>query len=460
MVPHPEEELLGSSPFSRTERKIPTGRPALFWSEHRPGAVLIAFVAASLLTILLQVAVSPPLTGPHFEGIDYYGMAAGSHGLARYFYAGRILHPLIVGWVSTLTHAPLALAFYVTNIVALFVFYFFVFLYGFAAEPSPGWQQALLLGCMLATPSVVSPIFAYYWQDLFHAALLAVFFFTLRSNPYLALPVLFALHLTRESTILLTITLVAAALIKGRRRLAVASSLVGVGGVAFSSHFVTGPGNIHRLPMPLFDLLKVGFNFSANILGAVFWTDTIAATNPAFPPVWKMNVPPSWHLHAIREIGFSSFTVMYPLHTLLVMLCAFGILPVLVFRSWRSLGWRQLRGADFSMLTAVLYGALAFVVTPLIGSNTTLERYALYAWPIFLVATWPILNAALAYAPGRAAAVCYLNLLCGWTPMALHAWAVGVPRFFPCSLAIAMAVAAYALTFYLTTDWRFPASAD
>jgi hypothetical protein len=281
---------------------------------------------------------------------------------------------------------------------------------------------------------------------MFYAALLAVFFLLFRGNVYWGLAVLFALHLTRESTIVLTFALVAAALIKNRRMLAALAAVVGAGGWATAAHFVT-VGNKHGLSTALFDLLKIGYNFAGNILGMVFWTDTNAATTHCLP-TWTMPVPRSWHLGAVHQIGFCGFEPHYVLHTWLVMACAFGILPVVFLRSLRPHLWLKLRYTDLPALVAIVYGALTFLLVPLIGTNGTLERYVVYAWPIFVFGTLPVLRRIASQDPRRAAALCCLNLVCSWAPVAASAWDVGWEPAIV--LVLLLAALGYGLAYHLT----------
>jgi hypothetical protein len=71
-------------------------------------------------------------------------------------------------------------------------------------------------------------------------------------------------------------------------------------------------------------------------------------------------------------------------HPLLLMLCSFGLLPlctVYLLRYHRGTLWTE----DLFTRFCVVYGALSFLVAPLLGH--TVERLFLYAWPIFLLAT-------------------------------------------------------------------------
>lgn len=413
---------------------------------YRRSAAVLAFASAALLTLVLQLAIGPRLIGPAFEGVDYFAMAGGAHGVARFYYAGRILHPFVVGAFAAATHLPLSLVFYIANVLALFVFLFVVFEYVLGAEVHRDWGQTFRLASIVVTAALVAPIKHFYIQDIFYAALLAVFFLLFRGNVYWGLAVLFALHLTRESTIVLTFALVAAALIKNRRMLAALTAVVGAGGWATSAHFVT-VGNKHGLSTALFDLLKIGYNFAQNILGMVIWTDTNAATTHC-SPTWTMPVARSWHLGAVQQIGFCGFEPRYVLHTWLVMVCAFGILPIVFLRSLRPHLWLKLRYADHPTLVAIVYGALTFLMVPLIGTNGTLERYVLYAWPIFVFGTLPVLRRIASQDPQRAAELCYLNLVCSWAPVAASVWDVGWKPAIV--LVLLLAALGYGLAYHLT----------
>ncbi|HKN11459.1 MAG TPA: hypothetical protein VJ376_18555, partial [Pseudomonadota bacterium] len=82
-----------------------------------------------------------------------------------------------------------------------------------ADGPEAGWLALPLL----ATPVVSENLYNYYFPDLFFAALCAVFFLAMRFSPWLSLPLLLLLHLTRESTVLLTASLIAVSLYTDRK---------------------------------------------------------------------------------------------------------------------------------------------------------------------------------------------------------------------------------------------------
>jgi hypothetical protein len=226
---------------------------------------------------------------------------------------------------------------------------------------------------LLVTAVVIDSYRNYYWHDLFYAALCALFFLVLRASPWASLPILFLLYLTRESTIVLVGVLALVAAMQRRWKFCVLAVFVGLAAMrADSALFAHALANQHGLAPALLDILKVPYNFALNVCGLEFWTNTNAAT--LHPPIWVVHVPAWLHLGNIREVGYSGFFWERPVRTLLIMSTAFGILPLAVVRAAKR-NWRRLLLSQFQMATAVFYGALMFVLTPLMG--TLPDRYVL-----------------------------------------------------------------------------------
>jgi len=266
-----------------------------------------------------------------------------------------------------------------------------------ASDSSTAW----LVLPLLATPVLVGNLCNYYFADLFFAALCAVFFLTQQFSLWLSLPVLFLLHLTRESTIVLTAALIIVSLYDGRKGFAATVLAVGIFGLAVTSRFAhRGIPNKHGLSTVLFDVLKVFYN-AAHLFGLLFWTDT-NALEIVRRPIWTIHV----HFGTIREFGFCGFDWAFPAMTLLIMSSAFGVLPLQLairyFRDWKA-------PASLDQRTAALYGALAFLMTPLVGN--WIGRYVLYAFPLFWMA------GPLAFSRGRLVrCVVVASVVSTWIP--------------------------------------------
>ncbi|MBV8135199.1 MAG: hypothetical protein JO121_06090, partial [Deltaproteobacteria bacterium] len=150
--------------------------------------------AALVLALLICFFLLPPIQRPEQQGYpdskSYFAIANGDAQAAYYYYAGRVLHPLTARLVAHLFGLSLPDGFRTVACLSLILLYVIV-----AAEVG----DPALLG-LLTLAIVVRAFRTYYLPDLFYASLLAIFFSCFRRNMWLALPVLFLLHLSREST--------------------------------------------------------------------------------------------------------------------------------------------------------------------------------------------------------------------------------------------------------------------
>ena len=405
---------------------------------------------ALVLGSALAMAFRPAVYAPYDEAHDYVAIANGDYSGLYSYYAGRVLHPLVARLVASITRTAIdARVFIRVSITSLLGFFCCLGIY-YATET--GLSGALWL-LLLVTPTLLDSYRNYYWHDLFYAALCALFFLLLRARGWMALPILFLLYLTRESTLLLVVALVIGAALRRDWKFGLASALVGVAGMQVDSALVARAlPNHHGISTTLLDLLKVPYNFAFNVCGLEFWTNTNAATTD--PPSWVTNVPAWLHLGNIREVGYSGFSWTRPAGTLLVLATAFGLLPIVIAHaiargprdsiqpsqvSWRGEDtipgqqkkqeWRKLHAlTNFQQLrifwgrlpldkpevaAAFVYGALIFILTPLIG--TTPSRYVLYAWPLFWLVGVDFLRVAISSTRKRVHFV-LLSLCAAWIP--------------------------------------------
>ncbi len=351
--------------------------------------VALAVGLAGALWTVLPPSLLPPERLGAPDSVSYYATADGRHAEAYSYYAGRVLHPVLVGRVAGTFALPLPNAFRLTHAVSLGVFFGAV-----ALLVRRYWILPLLLSAVVFGASR-----DYYVADLFYAAMTAVFLLLSSVSPWLGLAMVPLLHLTRESTVMVAL-IVAAVNLRRDRRLAVVALGLGVVGVAVVGWLAAqGVPSRHGLPMVLFNGAKVAFNAASNLLGLMLWTDTNAVTLDC-QPLWKTAV----QIGGIREVGLC--TAFYrPVSIAADFATAFGVLPLLLWRRRAEL-W----GAEATRLACWL-GVSAAVMAPLVG--TSVGRYLLQAWPLCWV--WGA-AAVDALSPRRRAALVGLSLVASWTP--------------------------------------------
>jgi hypothetical protein len=249
------------------------------------------------------------------------------------------------------------------------------------------------------------------------------------------------------------VALVFTAALRREWKFGLAAALVGLAGMKVDSALVARAlPNHHGISIALLDVLKIPYNFALNVCGLEFWTNTNAATLD--PPTWVARLPAWLHLGNIREVGYSGFSWTRPAQTLLILSTAFGLLPMAIIgpavgdsgdsnppsqvnprskdavpgqqqnresRKLRDLKnlwgvsdlWRQQKLCRPDIAAASAYGALIFVLTPLIG--TTPSRYVLYAWPLFWLFGVSILQTRFSRTRKRVHFV-LLSLCAAWIP--------------------------------------------
>ncbi|HXW54176.1 MAG TPA: hypothetical protein VEJ67_00405 [Candidatus Cybelea sp.] len=331
---------------------------------------------ALLLSAALGLGFRPSLYAPYEEGQAYVHIAHNDYSQVYSYYGGRVLHPLFARFIAAILHRPIdARIFLCLSAASLVAFFLALGIHYGIAYSSSG----VLWIALLATATVVDAYRNYYWHDLFYAALCAVFFVALRSNLWLAVGLLVPLYWTRESTIVLVGAVVLIAALERRWAVCAAAALVGLLAMRIDSALVARALPNHQgLSLAALDVLKVPYNFAFNVCGLEFWANTNSATLD--PPIWVARVPVWLHLGNIREVGYSGFSWQRPVQTLLTMATAFGVLPLAAMRL-PARKWTRLVHGRFDMATSLVYGALMFGLTPLVG--TVPERYVLYSWPLF-----------------------------------------------------------------------------
>lgn len=370
-----------------------------------------AFVTSGLGCLLggaLALVFRPSLYAPYEEGISYLAFANLDFRGAPGYYAGRVVHPFAVRLAALLFHAPIdARAFLWVSAAALIAFFACLGMrYGLDFSRAPAMWLLLAV-----TPTVIDAYRNYYWHDLFYASVCALFFLVLRANWWAGLPFLPLLYLTRESTVVLVLALVAVTAFRREWAYCFSALAAGLAGMMLEARLVARAlPNRHGIPVALLDLLKVPYNLLLNVCGLEFWTNTNADTTPA--PVWTRNLPSWLHLGKVHQIGFSGFFWDRPLHTLLILATAFGILPLVAGRAAaRGKGGAPFRRLDLAV--ACVFGALMFVLGPLQGTSP--NRYILYGWPVFWLFGVAMIEPVFVDRRGRMKVV-VLSVCAAWIP--------------------------------------------
>ena len=334
--------------------------------------VLVAAATAGLIAIW----ANPGSREPFVEGEAYFQMAEGHPETVYNYYAGRMLHPWAARELAKLVPMDLHRAFLVWAVISLLGFCVFISLYLRRLGMNP-----LLLVPLVCIPATTTLYRGYYFHDLFHAMLVAGFVVLYSYSAWVALPFLLLLHLTRESTILLSVCLAVVNL--RRRRWAYALSVVAIAALGMSATSAAVHAalpNKHGLNTLEMYVLKVPYAFCHNVLGLVFWTDTNAATLNC-TPTWIVNV--AGRLGSIRQVGFCGFRPGLIVKTLAAFLVPFGVEPAIVARLVHQ-RWRAWPKYGDVFQTVFAYGATCALFAPVIGTDPA--RYVLYAWPLCLLA--------------------------------------------------------------------------
>jgi len=373
------------------------------------------FIIALLVSVFVIVICWKDL--PHLSSDSYWyiELAEGRPYNVVKPFSSRILHPAVVRVISGIGNLNISQSFFVVGFLALVALITEVLLMLRLTTPySPVIGVAIVF-----TPFLLHLFRDYYLPDLFHASLLGLFLILLMNQKLLvSLLILLLLHLTRESTILLSLCIVLVSLYKSQRRYAIAVFAITAIGMFFTSIATRlGQPNIHEINTFLYMLFKIPFNFSKNILGVQLWTNTLALRcSESFPhdPIFTVSIPSWLRLGSIRAIGIYDFNPLRPLKTLQLLLTLFGIAPTLVIFSLKKVRKQILINNSVWFLVALMYGLVSFFVGTSLG--TSVRRLIGYGWPAFWVVT-PVLMVRYYYLDRRHSIhlLLYHVILC-WVP--------------------------------------------
>jgi hypothetical protein len=339
----------------------------------------------SLLFAGAVAAIAVPVGfagGDAYERIDaiwYLLIAQGRTSEAMQPFAARQLGPLIVRGLAALTHVSLYHCFFALGVVSLLTVA--VITGWLLLERGAGWLALVATGGLYFWTAIFG---GFMLPDTFGAALLAVFLLCLWREQFAwSALLLFPMFVARESTVLV----LACLLIVGWRRLswatkglAVVSSAAGMLVVKhLTVHALSNRENISPL---LYMLGKVPWNFCSNVLGMGPWMTTFTTFCPV--PRWTMHLPAGLHIGAARVVGLCGWDITWHPRLILIVLCSFGLLPMLTLYLLRYHS-ASLWSRKFFVQFCVVFGTVSFLMAPLLGR--TIERLYLYSWPLFLLIT-------------------------------------------------------------------------
>ena len=305
-------------------------------------------------------------------------------------FANRVLQPAIVRAVHLATGIPLESAFYAVAVAGLLLFCICVAWMVRAHGPLAA-AGVLMLPFLAGTfrPPFLGGFFPQvFLADMVHAALVALFLVLIsRRFWFAAIMVLFALQLTRETSLLLGFIAAALAWRDGSRRFAVGAVAAGLLGVAVASFFARGAApNPHGLETFVYLMLKAPFDTAHN-LGIELWSNTLP--NPAGSPAWTIAVPSWLPSGGMTTVGFVGFDALPMLRTLAGVVTLFGVIPGFMAGSGLGGLWRMSSDHDLAIRIALWYGLAAFLIAPISGA--AVWRLLAYGWPAFVVAVPPML---------------------------------------------------------------------
>jgi hypothetical protein len=286
----------------------------------------------------------------------------------------------------------------------------------------------------LLTPVTLELLLLGYMPELFHTALLSLFFLLLlRRRQRSALVVLFFAFLTRESTLGLCLVCIYSGWVRGERRLTFGSIAVLVAGIlagAWSARL--GMPNTHHLPEFVYLPLKIGYNFLRSILGIMFWSNTMVPARSTPQVIW--NLPSFLHLGLIRQIGVS-FQWGPPFGTFVTLSAVFGVAPLICIRIWKNKD--ALDRLPVGIHVAFWYGFILFFLAPSLGAS--IFRLSGEAWPLVWIAIPCIIKhfgVKVTFRQCIGLTACYQ--LVAWVPLLVgfwggsrnYVWLVAIPMLY------------------------------
>ena len=368
---------------------------------------------------------APQSPAPYLVAIDstnYLALAEGHVSEVRSPFTKRLLYPFMAGALARRAHLALPVAFLALNMASLVLLAACLAgcLVKLGVNP---WLAAL---CLL-TPFPIESLVMAYLPDLFHAALLSVFFLLLlREREGWALAALLLAFVARESTLLLSLVLAWFAWRRGRKFLLYGTVCVLGMGWAVGSWFTRlGQPNIHHIPEVLYLGLKLPYNFIYNMFGVLFWTNLRADLGT---PTVRWPLPHFLQIGADREIGFL-FDWSRPIQAVMVWLTVFGCGPLLARRWCRRAGPRQ--QWPLAVQVAFAYGLLSFVISVALGA--WVSRLAGYGWPLFWIALpYCLKEAGLKFSVTDGLFLALASFLVAWVPNLSGYW--NLPRLYTLGL--------------------------
>jgi hypothetical protein len=360
-------------PQNEANEPVRAGVPQQMQRSRMSARLLAAVLATLTLFVIWKFVSNHPYVDA--DSIHYQTMADGKPAMKPF--AFRVLEPALARFFANVTGKPAANAFLTLGLLSEWVL-----LYG-VLSPVLERRQCLWLAIVLILmPFWLRNLTNYFLPDLMHAALLMVYLGLLRKRRWglaaLMLPVMF---LTRESTLLIAIIAVPLLWwLVGRRTglLQLAGTLAGMTASKFAARHALA--NQHKINDALYMIGKIPWNALRNIFGVTPWTNTLQVLTPV--RIW--NVPHWLPLGGIHQVGYSEFSWVYPMLTLIWLLTSFGLgsLVAICF-VWRRPLRRLLPTQEPDLCIAATYGTVAFLMSPMLGA--ALPRLFDYGWPLFLV---------------------------------------------------------------------------
>ncbi len=351
---------------------------------------------------------------------EYIKVAQGHADSVVKPFSARVLHPWLAGALMRMGwEAPSA--FSAVAIVALAILSL-----GVAFTVRSYGDMCVLWPVLFFCPVLLHYFRAAYMNDLFHAALLSLLWVALMRFEPAVFPLVFALVLCRESSMLAGAAVIA--YLASQKKFPQAAGVLAAMalGFVFLSHAVASGGhNRHDLSTGAYIALKTGWNFLANWMGLRLWRPTFEWSCPA--PLYRNGslVICDFHPEAIVTT-WSNFVGIL------------GLSFALLAASWRPL-WKRRADPPVRLLLAITgYGIAAALAGTATGTATF--RLIGYGWPLLLIVT-PVLAGALK--PQRIGAL-FLGLHLGimWARTLVPDGSIAVQMAF-CVAAIAANVAAY-----------------